>query len=330
MIEFSNDFLYDNFYDSISMSCELFHKIFSFICCITSTDIPVLIDGETGMWKPSIAQVIHKSSKRKHEDFLIVDCSNPDENALEIELFGHEQEVPYHHTIRKIGKLEQAHGGSILLDEVGMTPSAIQARLLQVIQNQEIYCVGGTNVVSIDVRIIATTSESLESAVKLGRFREDLFYRIAVFPIHVPPLRASRRDIKFLADYFLKAIAKKTDKPIIGISDDAMKLLMDYDWPGNIKEMKEAIEYAVNVEKYSKIQSKSLPKEIHPEQKVKPALQFGNLEDKIIPLEEIEKQALIHAMKLTDNNVQIAAKALGINRATVYRKLDKYNLLIKH
>jgi transcriptional regulator with PAS, ATPase and Fis domain len=327
MIEFSDDSLYDNFYDSISTSCELFHKIFSFICCITSTDIPVLIDGEAGMWKPSIAQVIHKSSKRKHGDFLIVDCSNPDENALEIELFGHEQEASYH---QKIGKLEQAHGGSILLDEVGMTPSAIQARLLQVIQDKEIYRVGGTNVVSIDVRIIATTSESLESAVKLGRFREDLFYRIVVFPIYVPPLRTSRRDIKFLADYFLQAIAKKTGKPIISISDDAMNLLMDYDWPGNIKEMKEAIEYAVSVEKHSKIQSKSLPKEIHPERKVKSALQFGNLKDKIIPLEEIEKQVLIQAMKLAGNNVQIAAKALGINRATVYRKLDKYNLLIKH
>jgi len=282
------------------------------------------------MWKPSIAQVIHKSSKRKHRDLLIVDCSNPDEDALEIELFGHEQEVPYHHIIKKIGKLEQANGGSILLDEVGMTPSAIQARLLQVIQDKEIYRVGGTNVVSIDVRIIATTSESLESAVKLGRFREDLFYRIAVFPIYVPPLRTSRRDIRFLADYFLKSIAKKTGKPIIGISDDAMNLLINYDWPGNIKEMKEAIEYAVNVEKHSKIQSRSLPKEIYIKQKVKPALQFGNLRDRIIPLEEIEKQVLIQAMKLAGNNVQIVAKALGINRATVYRKLDKYNLLIKH
>ena len=307
----------------ISENYELFQRLFPLINSVAPTDMPVLIIGETGTRKSLLARLIHNNSKRKRGRLLIVDCRNPDVNALEIELFGYEQNK----TKQVIGKLEQSNGGSILLDEVGSAPNMIQARLLKIIQDQEIYRVGGTDVVSIDVRIIATTSDDLEFAVRAGRFRKDLFYRLAVFPIFIHPLRTFQDDVKFLADHLLKTIAYRTNKPIISISDDAMKLLMDYDWPGNVRELEEVIEYATRVEESDKLQPESLPEYINSGYKLKTAFQFNDLEDEIIPLEEAEKQAIIYAMKVTGNNIQMMAKALGINRATLCRKLEKYNLI---
>jgi transcriptional regulator with PAS, ATPase and Fis domain len=276
-----------------------------------------------------IAKVIHNNSKRKYGRLMLVDCRNPNVNALEIELFGQEKNKTNYGRMQMIGKLEQANGGSIILHEVGSIPNIIQARLLKVIEDQEIYRVGGTNVVPVDVHIIATTSEELEHAIKAGSFREDLFYRMAVFPIFIHPLRTSRNDIRILAYHFLRTTTNRTNKTITSISDDAMKLIMDYDFPGNIRELKEVIEYATNIEESDKLRSESLPKYIRSGHKVKATFQSGDLKDKIITLEETEKQALINAIKITGNNIQMMAKALGINRTTVYRKLEKYNLLAK-
>ena len=328
MIDYYNISKY-NYNDEIPANCELFRCLLPLIHCVANTDMPVLIIGEVGTQKSLIAKVIHDNSRRKYGRLTVVDCKNPNVNALEIELFGQEKNKTNYTKMQAIGKLEQANGGSILLDEVGSIPNIIQARLLKVIEDQEIYRVGGANVVPIDVHIIATTSEELEYAIKAGNFREDLFYRIAVFPIFIPPLRTSRNDIKILAYHFLKTTTNRTNKTITSISDDAMKLIMDYDFPGNIRELEEVIKYAAEIEKSDKLQSESLPEYIRFGYKVKPTFQPGDLEDKIITLEETEKQALIHAMIITGNNVQMMAKALGINRATVYRKLEKYNLLTK-
>jgi sigma-54 dependent transcriptional regulator, acetoin dehydrogenase operon transcriptional activator AcoR len=328
MIDYYNVSKY-NYNDDIPANCELFQCLLPLMNCVAPTNMPVLIIGEVGTKKSLIAKVIHNNSRRKNGRLVVVNCKNPNLNDLEIELFGHEKNKTNYGKVQVIGKLEQANGGSILLDEIGSTPNIIQARLLKVIQDQEIYRVGGTNVVPIDVRIIATTSEELEYAIRAGSFREDLFYRIAVFPIFIHPLRTSRNDIKILAYHFLNATKNKANKTVISISDDAMKLMMDYDFPGNISELEKVIEYATNIEKSDKLQSESLPEYIRSGQKINPIFQPYDLEDKIITLEEIEKQALIHAMKITGNNIQVMAKALGVNRATVYRKLEKYNLLIK-
>ncbi|MDQ1329325.1 MAG: hypothetical protein QG641_2614 [Candidatus Poribacteria bacterium] len=318
-----------NYNDEIPANCELFRCLLPLIHCVAPTDMPVLIIGEVGTQKSLIAKVIHNNSRRKYGRLIVADCKNPNVNALEIELFGQEKNKTNYTKMQAIGKLEQANGGSILLAEVGSMPNIIQARLLKVIEDQEIYRVGGTNVVPIDVHIIATTSEDLEYAIKAGSFREDLFYRIAVFPIFIPPLRTSRNDIKILAYHFLKTTTNRTNKTITSISDDAMKLIMDYNFPGNIRELEKVIEYATNIEKSDKLQSENLPEYIRFGYKVKPTFQSGDLEDKIITLEETKKQALIDAMRKTGNNIQMMAKALGVNRATVYRKLEKYNLLTK-
>lgn len=328
MIDYYNVSKY-NYNDEIPANCELFRCLLPLINCVAPTNMPVLIIGEVGTKKSLIAKVIHNNSRRKNGRLVVVNCKNPNLNDLEIELFGHERNKTNYGKVQVIGKLEQANGGSILLDEIGSTPNIIQARLLKVIQDQEIYRVGGTNVVPIDVRIIATTSKELEYAIEAGSFREDLFYRIAIFPIFIHPLRTSRNDIKILAYHFLNITKNRTDKTVTSISDDAVKLIMDYDFPGNIRELEKVIEYATNIEKSNKLQSESLPEYIRSGHKVKPTFQPGDLEGKIITLKETEKQALIHAMRITGNNIRMMAKALGINRATVYRKLEKHHLLVK-
>jgi two-component system response regulator AtoC len=314
----------------VSANCGLFRRVCSLIQSVSPTDIPVLIVGEMGTPKPIFVKEVHRNSKRRNGRLFTVDCANPDVGSLEIELFGHESNGNKHYAMHKIGKIEQANGSSILLSEIGMTPSAIQTRLLQVIQEQEIYRVGGHGSVPTDVRIIATTSGNLESAIKNGSFRKDLFYRISVFPIIIPSLRDHSEDIEFLANEFLILMSKKANKKIKGISSDAMSLLKDYGWPGNILELEKSIEHAISFEETEEIQSASLPKAIlHTQNQIaKPDLPFIDPQTrKILPLYEIERRSIIHALRITGNNIKKTAKILGINRATVYRKLEKYNLL---
>ena len=231
--------------------------------------------------------------------------------------------------MRRIGKFEQADGGTILLDEIGEMHPSIQAKLLRVLQEREIQRIGGTSNISINVRVIASTNKDIQAAVKSGEFREDLFYRIAVFPIVIPPLREHREDIPLLAEHFLKHAKERNNKTITGISTGALQLLMGYDWPGNVRELENVIERVALFEESDVIQASSLPPEIHSAYKRFhiPTSQGEDSEaEAILPLEEVEKQAIIHALKVTGNNIQQTAEALGIDRVTVYRKIKKYNL----
>ncbi len=206
----------------------------------------------------------------------------------------------------------------------------LQAKLLRVIQEREIQRVGGTTTIPVDVRVISSTNRDLSLAIKQGKFRDDLFYRIAAFPINVPPLRERREDIPILAEHFLNQAVKKTDKSITLISAEAMDMLMNYDWPGNVRELENTIDRAVLIEQSGVIQPSSLPPWIASERKgyTKSASQTETEDSsEIVPLEELEKKAVINALKITNNNIQQAAKALGINRATVYRKMKQYNII---
>ena len=317
-------------YNRILKDSDLFRCLYSIISCVSPTDMPVMIFGETGTWKPLFAKLIHYHSPRKRGKFIVVDITDSNKSSLENEIFGHDYGDFNNPKLRKIGKIEQANGGSILLNEIGGISSGIQSRLLEIIQHQEFYRIGGNKTIPIDVRIIATANENLELDVKEGRFCEDLYYRMAVFPITIPPLRESKHDIELFAKRIIEIIAKKLEKPINGISGEAIKTLLDYHWPRNFSELEEVIEYAVDLETSSKIQKSSLPEALLNGKKHKPfflSKKYYINTDRILPLDEIERQALIHAMRVTGNNVQLAAKALGINRATVYRKLDKYHLL---
>ncbi|MEK7400506.1 MAG: sigma 54-interacting transcriptional regulator [Candidatus Poribacteria bacterium] len=317
-------------YDKIIGNSKNIREVFTLVHQASQSEITVLIQGETGTGKELVARAIHYNSPRKNGPFVPVNCAAIPETLIESELFGHEKGAFTGAVSRKIGRFEQASGGTILLDEIGEMHPSLQVKLLRVLQEREIQRVGGIAIIPIDVRIVASTNMDLESAIKAGKFREDLFYRISVFPIVIPPLRERVEDIPMLAEHFLNKFSIKTGKLISVISNEAMDLLINYHWPGNIRELESAIERGVLLENSEVLQYENLPQAILLTIN-KPKTKINNYEDKngdeILPLDEIEKKALSNALKITGNNIQKAAKALGINRATVYRKLEKYKLL---
>ena len=301
------------------------------------SNITVLIQGESGTGKELVARAIHFNSPRKAGPFIDVNCAAIPESLIESELFGHERGAFTGATAQRIGKFESASGGTIFLDEIADMQPLVQAKLLRVLQEREIQRVGGTGNIPINVRVIAATNKDLEAAVKAGLFREDLFYRIAGFPIPIPPLKGRREDISLLGHHFLREYAKAADKPISGFSSGALQLLMSYNWPGNVRELENTIERAVLLETSDVLQAGNPAlSDLHSTGKgytsdddddSRPSLTSASIE--ILSLEEIEKQALIHALQVTDHNITKAAQALGINRVTIHRKLKKYNLLNK-
>lgn len=317
-------------FDKIIGNSKKMREVFALVHQASQSDITVLIQGETGTGKELIAKAIHYNSPRKNGPFVAVNCAAIPETLIESELFGHEKGAFTGAISRKIGRFEQANGGTILLDEIGEMQPSLQVRLLRVLQEREIQRVGGLNTIPIDVRVIASTNSDLDSAIKSGKFREDLFYRISAFPIVIPPLRERIDDIPLLAEHFLSKFSAKSGKSISVISSEAMELLMKYNWPGNVRELESAIERGVLLETSGVLQVDNLPQSvlaISNKPKTKVSDDSEKVENEILPLDEIEKRALINALKITGNNIQKAAKALGINRATVYRKLEKYNLL---
>ena len=287
------------------------------------SDITVLIRGESGTGKELVAKSFHFNSPRKDRPFLAINCAAIPESLMESELFGHERGAFTGATRQRIGAFEGAKGGTILLDEIGDMPFALQAKLLRVLQEREIQRVGGGVTIPIDVRVIVATNKDLEAAVEAGEFRADLFYRIAAFPIVVPPLRLHRMDIPLLANHFLNKHAERSGRTTSGISAAALRLLLQHDWPGNVRELDHAIERAVLLEKTDVLQAESLPPHLfgthasandHPT----PA--------SVLPLVEVERRALVQALEASGNNITQAAQALGINRVTLHRKLKRHGL----
>ncbi len=288
-------------------------------------DITVLISGESGTGKELVARAIHANSDRKTGPFITVNCAAIPETLIESELFGHEKGAFTGATTKRIGKFEEADRGTIFLDEVGDMELSLQAKLLRVLQERQIQRVGGTANIPVDIRVLTATNQDLEAAMEAGTFREDLFYRISTFPIVVPPLKDRREDILLLADHFLKKYTESTPKSINAISPDALRLLMQYDFPGNVRELENSIERAVLLETTDLLQSSSLPPQILSKISSQPIL-FSPDSTEILPFEEVERQTLAHALKVMDNNVAKAAQALKIPRSTLYRKLKLYQL----
>ena len=308
------------------------------------SSITVLVQGESGTGKELVAKAIHFNSTRKRGPFVAVNCAAIPEALIESELFGHERGAFTGATMQKIGKFQSANGGTLFLDEIADMHPVLQAKLLRVLQEREIQRVGGTANIPIDVRVIAATNKDLETAVRTSDFREDLFYRIAAFPIMIPALRERREDIPLLVEHFLKKHAESANKSSTGISTEALQLLMNYDWPGNVRELENAIERAVLLETSDVLHLGNLPPQIHSAVSIRSTLdtsckqfhagssQSGDMAqstpttNEILPLEEIEKQALAHALEVTGNNITQAAQALGISRTTIHRKFKKYHL----
>ena len=302
-------------------------QVYALVKQAAESDISVFIRGESGTGKELVAKSFHFNSLRKKEPFLAVNCAAIPESLMESELFGHEQGAFTGATKQRIGIFERAKGGTVFLDEIGDMHLALQAKLLRVLQEREIQRVGGTTPIPVDVRLITATNKNLEAAVKEGAFRQDLFYRVAVFPIVIPPLRDRREDIPLLAEHFLKKHTKRNRKSIGGISTASLRLLLQYDWPGNVRELENAIERAVLLETTDVLQVNNLPPQLSPI--------VGSGSDRqaptvVLPLAEVERQALVHALEASGNNVSEAARALGLNRATLYRKLKKYGLRVSN
>ena len=294
-------------------------KVAELVRKVAPTDSTVLICGETGVGKELIARAIHRQSQRCDKLFVVVDCGALVETLFESELFGHVKGAFTSASETKHGKFELANGGTIFLDEIGNVGINIQAKLLRVIQEREIVKVGGSQKVELDVRIVAATNRDLEKDMREGRFREDLFYRLSVIPINLPPLRERRADIPMLADYFLDKFAAKRRRCISCISDDAMRSLQAYDWPGNVRELENAIERAVVLADGDTIQPADL-------------LCCGMVD--LVPREpvaggrlaQVERDEIISALGRFDGHKGQTAEYLGINRKTLREKIRRYGI----
>lgn len=286
----------------------------------------ILIQGESGTGKELFARAIHFSSHRRNSPFIPINCAAIPENLLESELFGYE-EGAFTGAKKggKTGKFELANQGTIFLDEIGDMPLHLQTKLLRVLQENLIERIGAKRFIPIDVRIIAATNKNLDDMVREGAFRDDLYYRLNVIPIYIPPLRERKADIHVLADRFLDKFNCKLNKNILKIDEEVINIFMEYCWPGNVRELENTIEYSVNMASSDSITKNDLPKRIRiPEYKI-----GSKNEERIIPIKELEKKEIIKAIEKfgrSKKDIEKAAKSLGISRATIYRKIREYNL----
>ena len=280
-----------------------------------------MIGGESGTGKELVAKAIHQLSPRAKQPFVTVHCAALAPTLLESELFGHEKGAFTGAHERRIGRFEQAQGGTLFLDEIGEIDVTIQVKLLRFLGERTFERVGSNKTLTADVRLIAATNKNLEELVKEGKFREDLFFRLRVVEIHLPPLRERTGDIPLLAQKFLREFAGENNKPVNDFTADALQLLMNYNWPGNVRELRTAIEHGVVLCRGEKISARDLP----------PSLRGGCAETTLSPqkaltVKDAEKQLIVRALKETNGNRTLAAKKIGMSRRTFHRKLHAYHL----
>jgi DNA-binding NtrC family response regulator len=299
-------------------------RIFDVVDSVADTRATVLITGESGTGKSLIARAIHRHSGRRDKPFVEVACGALPETLLESELFGHVAGAFTGAVGEKLGKFKQADGGTIFLDEIATASPGMQVKLLRILQDLEFEQVGGTKTFKVDTRIILATNEDLSKAVAEGRFRQDLFYRINVINIELPPIRERISDIPALAEHFLKGVCEESNKKVHGFTDDAMQALQRYRWPGNVREMQNVIERAVLLGKNSVIGIEDLPASV---------ASGGGLSIESVGTQSLkqalsapEKQLILEVLEANNWNRQLTAAALGINRTTLYKKMKRLGL----
>ncbi|WP_304223767.1 sigma-54-dependent Fis family transcriptional regulator [Gracilinema caldarium] len=295
-------------------------SVLELVAQVAPSDATVLITGESGTGKELVASEIHRQSKRARQAFIKVNCAALPESVIESELFGHEKGAFTGALTQRKGRFELAHGGTIFLDEIGDLSPQVQVKLLRVLQEREIERVGGNQPIKIDVRLIAATNRNLEDDIKSGRFREDLYYRLNVFPIHIPPLRERKSDIILLADFFAEKYGKKNGKLIKRISSPALDLLSSYHWPGNVRELENCIERAVILSTDSVIHSYHLPPSLQSAQ----STQTEPTTTLEAALSRLEKELIIEALKITGGNMAAAARRLGITERQMGLRVHHY------
>jgi two-component system response regulator HydG len=289
---------------------------------VAQSDATVLITGESGTGKGELARIIHEASPRKSAPFIQLQCAALSESLLESELFGHEKGSFTGADKRRLGRFEQANGGTLFLDEVGEIPPSIQVKLLRVLQEKAFERVGGNETLKVDVRIVAATNRELVAEVEAGRFREDLFYRLKVVHIDMPPLRAREGDINLLANHFLRRFAVENEKQITGFSDAARATMLSHRWPGNVRELENAIERAVVLAEGPAIESADLPQEVSPMGK-------GALRVPGSTMAEIERYAILSTLEACNGSTTRAAELLQISVRTIQYRLHEYGVADK-
>ncbi|HUI53909.1 MAG TPA: sigma-54 dependent transcriptional regulator [Bryobacteraceae bacterium] len=288
---------------------------------VASLRSTVLIQGESGTGKEMVARVIHNSGDRASKPFVAVSCAALAETLLESELFGHEKGAFTGANERKQGKFEMANGGTIFLDEIGDISSKLQVDLLRVLQDRSFYRVGGSEEVRVDVRVIAATNKNLQQAVSEGKFRDDLYYRLNVIEIRIPPLRERREDIPLLAHHFLERLSHELGKDISETSEGALKVLMDYNWPGNVRELENTIERALVTCRHQVLGEESFS-----------FLALNGLAGRAwsaptgMSLQDMEKLLIVATLERTSGNIKESASILGIDRSTLYEKIKRYEI----
>jgi DNA-binding NtrC family response regulator len=308
----------------VSASPEM-EAVKKMILKVARSSSTVLIRGESGTGKELIARAIHNQSPRVAEMFQAVNCAAINENLLESELFGHERGSFTGAHAEKKGLFEVADRGTLFLDEIGELDIGMQAKLLRALQEREIRRVGGTRAIKIDVRVIAATNRDLRAMVADKRFRDDLYYRINVLSVDVPPLRERREDIPVLIDYFLKKHTRNTSRLVRGLAPDTRRMMMDYTWPGNVRQLESAIERAILLCESDLIQVEDLPLEVR--QESHPASEGAfKLPPEGIAFEEVERDLIMQAMEQTDYNITKAAKLLGLTFRTLQYRLEKFGI----
>ena len=316
-------FKFDNI---IGISPEI-RKIFEMVENVAKSEANILLTGESGTGKELVARSIHAHSGRKTSPFVPVNCGAFPENLFEAEIFGYEKGAFTGANKRKIGLLEYANGGTFFMDEICELPMPLQTKLLRAIQDKQIRHIGGNELIQVDIRIISATNENIEKALSQQKLREDLYYRLNVINIHLPPLRERKGDIRLLAEIFLKKFTTKMQKNITEFEEDVLDHFENYKWPGNIRELENVVERAVTLSKGKKITMAELPTHLFP--KKMEAISFDEIkftDAKQIAIEEVEKKYLLHLLKKHNGNITKMAEDAGMTRRNIHRMLNNHNI----
>ena len=302
-------------------------RLYELLAKVAAADSSVLIRGETGTGKELVASAIHTRSARARGPFVAINCAAFPEPLLESELFGHVRGAFSGAVADHQGLFVRAHGGVLFLDEVGDMPAALQAKLLRALQERRVRPVGGTEEREVDVRIVAATHHDLETAVEEGRFRSDLFFRLNVIGVELPPLRARGNDVLLLAQSFLARQAARSGKRVQGFTPQVAERLLAYGWPGNVRELENCIERAVALTSHEQLVVEDLPAAIRDHRAETPALVPHAADPGLLPtLEDVERRYVLHVLEVVRGNKSLAAKVLGLDRRTLYRKLERYHV----
>jgi len=339
----------EQYQDSIVGQSSAMQQVFKLVGRVSHSDAPVMITGESGSGKELVARAIHHYSQRSTKDFVAINCAAIPEQLLESELFGHEKGSFTGAIAQRVGRFEQSNGGTLFLDEIGDMPFPVQGKILRVLQEGEFSRVGGNDTLHTDVRIIAATNQNLEQAVSEKKFREDLFYRLNVVRIQLPPLRQRVEDIRLLAEYFLQKVAVQKRLPRLRISEDAVRVLESYPWPGNVRELENTLQRASVLATSDLLLPKDIPlgttspqpdsatsassngapqpaAPLTTEAAIEVLLKAAQIDPNVELLPWLEREFTLYAMKATKGNQVKAAKLLGLTRATLRKRIDRFGI----